>query len=341
MRVVNIHGINDVRLDPAAAVQPGTTDILVKIEACGVCGTDLTFIKGGGAGPHAPVPMPLGHEAAGEVVSVGAAVADIEVGQRVVINPMGNLTNIIGNGGTEGAFTERLLVRDAQIGRNVLQIPDNVSYEMAALTEPLGVAMHGVNRSAAKPGDKVVVFGVGPIGLAAVMWLADRGVKDIVAVDMFPERLERATALGASAVICAATENLRDRLKELHGTQSLLNREVIATDIYIDAAGAPTIVPDVVAMARQHARLIVIAAYRAPVALDLQMMLASEMTITTSIGYPIELEQVLAALPRLSDKLEHLVSHHYPLDDVIEALKVAGGPNVAKVMIHMDGGTQR
>ena len=336
MRVLNIHGVNDVRLDPTQQPQAGKSDVIVKVKACGVCGSDLTYIKIGGIYRKEGGVTPIGHEAAGEVIAVGSAVKDAFVGQRVVINPMNTPSNI-GSGGPEGAFTEHLLVRDARVGDSLLPIPDDVSFDVAALTEPLAVAMHGVNRAQVKPGDKVVVFGCGPIGLGMVLWLADRGIKDIVALDLAPERLERAKALGARAVINPAKENVRARLLELHGTARIFSREAVGTDAYIDAAGAPNILSDVVGMAKYQSRLVVTAAYMKPVTLDLGAMLTTEMTITTAVGYPTEMPEVIAALPRLRDKVRSLISHRFSFDKVIDALGVAGTPGSAKVMVEFEG----
>lgn len=332
MRVLNIHGVNDVRLDPVDPPSPGADDVVVKVKACGICGSDLTYIKIGGIYRKPGGTTPLGHEAAGEVIVAGKGVAGVSVGQRVVINPM-QTPSLIGSGGPEGAFTEELLVRDAKVGESLLPIPEGVPYEVAALTEPLAVALHGVNRSEAKPGDKVVVFGCGPIGLGIVLWLTDRGVKDVVAVDLSDERLARAKALGARAVVNAKSEDLRARLTELHGTERLFSREAVGTNVYIDAAGAPNLVSDVVGMARLHARMVVVAAYMQPVQLPLGTMLTTEMTLTTAVGYPTEMPDVVAALPRLRAKAEAMISHRYPFDRVIEALGVAGTPASAKVMI--------
>ena len=118
---------------------------------------------------------------------MGADVAGIHVGQPVIVNPMMTPSNI-GSGGPEGAFTEELLVREAALGVSILPIPEGISYEVAALCEPLAVAMHGVNRADVKPGDKVVVFGCGPIGLGMIIWLVDRGVTDVVALDLAGRR---------------------------------------------------------------------------------------------------------------------------------------------------------
>lgn len=339
-RVLNIHGVNDFRLDPIDPPHPGAKDVVVKVKACGICGSDLSFIKIGGINRKPQGVTPLGHEAAGEIVAVGDAVRDVSVGQRVVINPM-TTPSTIGNGGPEGAFTEDLLVRDARVGDSLLPIPEDLPYEIAALAEPLAVALHGVNRAQVKPGDKVVVFGCGPIGLGMVLWLMDRDITDVVALDLAPERLERAKALGARATINPAQEDVRARLLELHGSARLFSREAVGTDIYIDAAGAPNVVSDVVRMAKYHSRMVVTAAYMKPVQIDLGAMLSTEMTITTAVAYPTEMPEVVASLPRLREKTAPLISHRFPFDKVIEAFAVAGTPASAKVMIEFKqtGGT--
>jgi 2-desacetyl-2-hydroxyethyl bacteriochlorophyllide A dehydrogenase len=336
MQVLNIHGVNDVRLDPVDPPRPGKSDVVVRVKACGVCGSDLTYIKIGGIHRKPGGVTPIGHEAAGEVITVGSNVKGVSVGQRVIINPM-MTPSYIGSGGPEGAFTEELLVRDARLGDSLLPIPDDLPFEVAALTEPLAVALHGVNRALAKAGDKVVVFGCGPIGLGMVLWLVDRGVTDVVALDLSPERLERATALGARAVINPVKEDVRARLLELHGSARVFSREAVGTDAYIDAAGAPSILSDVISMAKFQSRLVVTAAYMKPVQIDLGAMLTTEMTITTAVGYPDEMPDVIAALPRLRDKVRSLISHRFPFERVIDALDMAGTPGSAKVMIQFEG----
>jgi (R,R)-butanediol dehydrogenase / meso-butanediol dehydrogenase / diacetyl reductase len=332
MRVVNIHGIDDVRLDPVAAPAPGSKDVVVQVKACGICGSDLTYIKIGGIHRRPGGVTPIGHEAAGEVISVGADVKGVAVGQRVVINPM-MTSSYVGSGGPEGAFTEELLIRDARVGESLLPIPEDLPYDVAALTEPLAVALHGVNRAEVKSGDKVAVFGCGPIGLSMVLWLIDRGVTDVVALDLSAERLERARAIGARAIVNPAKEDVRARLLELHGSARVFSRESVGTDAYIDAAGAPNLLSDIVKMAKFHSRMVVTAAYMKPVLLDLGAMLTTEMTITTAVGYPTEMAEVIASLPRLRDKARSLISHRFPFDRVIEAIGVAGTPASAKVMV--------
>lgn len=335
MPVLNIHDVNDVRLDPSEPPVPGDEDVVIKVKACGICGSDLSYIKIGGIMRKPGGVTPIGHEAAGEVLAVGSAVKDVSVGDRFVINPMNTPSNI-GSGGPEGAFTDQLLVQQARVGDSLLPIPDDLPYEIAAMTEPLAVAMHGVNRAEVKPGDKVAVFGCGPIGLGMVLCLVDRGVTDVVAFDLADERLERAMALGAKAVVNPSRENVRARLLELHGPGRVLSRDAVGTDAFIDAAGAPNLLMDVIGMAKFQSRLVITAAYMKPVEINLGMMLTTEMTITTALGYPTEMPEVVAALPRLREKIETMISHRLPLSQVIEGLRIAATPQSAKVMINCD-----
>lgn len=332
MRVLNIHGIGDLRLDPAEPPMPGAGDVVVRVKACGICGSDLSYIKWGGVNRPEGGVTPIGHEAAGEVVAVGHEVKDAYVGQRVVINPM-MTSGFIGSGGPEGAFTEQLLVRDAKLGETLHPIPDDLPFDVAALTEPLAVALHGVNRAEAKAGDRIVVYGCGPIGLAIILWLVDRGVTDVIAIDLADERLERARALGARATINAGREDVHRRLVELHGSHRMYGREVVETDAFIDAAGGKGILGDVLRMAKFQARLVVTAAYSEDIPLNMSHLLTSEITITAALAYPTEMPDVVAALPRIRDKAAALISHRFAFDDVLEGFNVAGTPQSAKVMI--------
>jgi (R,R)-butanediol dehydrogenase / meso-butanediol dehydrogenase / diacetyl reductase len=336
MKLLNIHGVGDVRLDDYTRPEAGPKDVVVKIKAAGICGSDLSYIKFGGMPAEPGGTTALGHEAAGEVIEVGREVEGIAVGQPVVINGMMTPSNV-GSGGPEGAFTEELLVREARLGDSILPIPEGIPYDVAAMCEPLAVAMHGVNRAEVKPGDKVVVFGCGPIGLGMILWLVDRGVTDVVALDLAQERLDRAMGLGARAAFDPTKVDVRAELAKLHGEVPSYGRVGVGTDAFIDAAGAPNILTDVIMMAKWHARMVITAAYMKPIEFPVGRMLTSEMTITTAVGYPTEFPDVLAAMPRLKDKIVTLISHHLPFEQIIDGLKVAAKPDSAKVMIEFEG----
>lgn len=334
MELLKIHGVGDARLDAYERPAAGPKDVVVKMKSCGICGSDLSYIKIGGI-PTPGTITALGHEGAGEVLEVGAEVEGISVGQPVIINPMVTVGNI-GSGGPEGAFTQELLVRGAELGQSILPIPEGISYDIAAMCEPLAVAMHGVNRMEVKAGDKVAVFGCGPIGLGMILWLVDRGVTDLIALDLAPERRERALALGARAALDPTKINLREELVKYHGEAPSYGRVGVGTDAFIDAAGAPNIIGDVIQIAKFHSRLVITAAYMKPIEVPFGRMLTSEMTITTAMGYPTEMPEVIAAMPRLKDKIASMISHRLPLSQVMEGLKIAATPQSAKVMIHCD-----
>lgn len=333
MDLLNIHGVGDVRLDKYQRPEAGPDDVVVKMKNCGICGSDLSYIKFGGI-PTPGTKTALGHEGSGEILEVGAQVEGLKVGDRVIVNPMQTPSNI-GSGGPEGAFTQELLVREAKLGASILPIPEEIPFDIAALCEPLAVAMHGVNRAEVKAGDKVVVFGCGPIGLGMVLWLVDRGI-NVVALDLAPERRERALALGAQAALDPTKIDLREALAELHGEVPSYGRVGVGTDAFIDAAGAPNILSEVVAIAKFHSRMVITAAHMKPIDFPVGRMLTSEMTITTAMGYPTEMPDVIAAMPRLIDKIASMISHRLPLSDVLEGLKIAATPESCKVMIDIN-----
>ena len=113
MRAAIIHGPGDLRLDERPEPAPAPADVVVRVHACGICGSDLGYVAAGGLGaPGAGGRMPLGHEIAGVVARVGSAVRDLAPGDHVVVNPMAAGNNI-GNGGPEGGLAPLLLVRNA------------------------------------------------------------------------------------------------------------------------------------------------------------------------------------------------------------------------------------
>ena len=153
MQLARIHGPNDVRLDEVAVPEPGPNDVVVRVEACGICGSDLGYIATGGTGAPVSEPMPIGHEFSGIVERVGK-----------------------------------------EIGSSIYPVPAHVPAALAALAEPLSVALHGINLVDVTPDDKVAVIGAGPIGLCAVAMLRHRGVKNIAIIDRVDDR-----SLGAGA----------------------------------------------------------------------------------------------------------------------------------------------
>jgi (R,R)-butanediol dehydrogenase/meso-butanediol dehydrogenase/diacetyl reductase len=166
--------------------------------------------------------------------------------------------------------------------------------------------------------------------------LVDRGVTDVIALDLAQERLDRALALGARAAFDPTKVDLKEEIGKLHGTEMCMHKPAVSTDAFLDAAGAPSIPEQVIGMAKYHAKLVITAVYYAPVPLSLGTMLTSEMTITTAVEYPTEMPDVVANMARLKDKIATMISHRIPFENVIDGLKIAGTPNSAKVMVHFE-----
>ncbi len=341
MKSVQTGAVGTVDVVDVERPVPGPKDVLMRIRACGICGTDVGFLHMEGI-PFGPggsmISLPLGHEPAGEIVEVGAEVSGLKVGDRVVVNPQGAPSGIIGCGGVLGGMREYLLIEDAVVGESVAVFPDTLPFDVAALNEPMAVARHCVNRSEARATDKVVVFGAGPIGLGAVIWLKLRGVGHVVVADVIPERLETALAVGADAVIDSSREDVPERLTELHGQgANALGQPRPDTDIYIDAAGVAVVANTAIASGKWGAKLVMVAVHKKPEPIDLGSMLRSEMTIIASQGYPTEIFEVTPELAEHQERFARLISHRVPFSDVERAFQLTLTPGAAeKVVVTFD-----
>ena len=330
MKATVITGPGETQVVDVPDPTVGPSDVLVRIRACGICGSDSLYISMGGLGRGH---MPLGHEPAGEVVEIGSAVTDFAVGDHVVVNPMIAPSGIIGNGGATGALAEYLLIEDAVRGKSLEVVPAHIPFEVAALNEPMAVARHGVNRCEPKPSDKVVIFGAGPIGLGATIAFKSAGVAHVVVADLIPARLEKALAVGADAVINSAEEDVAARLVELHGAGESMFPGKAGTDIYYDAAGAPPVINAALGAAKKGARLCVVAVHKEPVPVDFLNIMSNEITIVGSIGYPDEIFEVTSDIIANWEKYAVIVSHTIPFADVDEALRTASTPGAADKIV--------
>jgi 2-desacetyl-2-hydroxyethyl bacteriochlorophyllide A dehydrogenase len=246
--------------------------------------------------------------------------------------------NQIGNGGTEGGFAHYLLVKNASVGESVYKIPAVLSFEQGALVEPLAVAMHAVNRAKPSRGEKAVVFGVGAIGLGAIVCLRQKGITNIVAVDLSQQRLQRAEQLGASAIVSPTHDDLFGFIAEQQGETDFLGfMPVWDTDIFIDAAGAAPVIKTVVDSCKTGARLVVAGLHRRPVEVDFMLLLSKELSLLGSMAYPNEFPEVIAMLADSAVDVSPMISHRFPLAQFSDAFAVARSPAAgAKVIIEID-----
>ena len=334
MKAAVLHGPRDLRLDDAERPVARPGDVVVKVLAAGICGTDLHFRN---MGPRFARPMPLGHEFAGEVVEVGTDVTSFEAGERVAYNSYNSPADI-GRGGESGGFSAYVVLRevDGHV-QSLCRVPATVSLEHAALVEPISVAEHAVNRAAPKPGESVAIFGVGPIGLGVIMALRWRGIEDIAAFDLSPLRRERATALGARAVFDPRATPPEAALAELRGSASLFGATYPRTDVYIEASGAPRLLSEIAGFCNKGSRIVTLAVQREPVTFDGTKLMSKEISIIGSSGYPSEFPEVMQKLASGAIDPESMISHRFSFSSFLEAFETADDPSrAAKVLLQMD-----
>jgi threonine dehydrogenase-like Zn-dependent dehydrogenase len=199
---------------------PGPDEVVLRIAACGICGSDLHITEdpvpfGVGAG------FVLGHEFAGDIVAVGSEVTHLRIGDRVAVVPMrgcghceacrrGDSARCAEMALIGGGYAEYATVAERQC--HIL--PDDVPLEDGALAEPLSVALHCIVRSGMKPGDRVAILGAGPIGLLVAFWARRMGASRVVVADIHDHQRERALALGATGFALSG-ERLSQNLADL------------------------------------------------------------------------------------------------------------------------------
>ena len=190
---------------------PAADEVLIEVEACGICGSDVQIINVPPGHPSTP-PVIIGHEFVGRVKAVGSAVRDVAVGTRVVVDPdpkcgacescragrPANCTNIVALGVHRDGALAGLVTAPAN---SIYPIADSVRPELAALVEPLACVVNGTNRAAIRPGESAVVFGAGAIGCLFIAVLRASGASRIVAVEPSVDRAPVARAMGADEVL--------------------------------------------------------------------------------------------------------------------------------------------
>lgn len=334
MKVAVLHGSGDLRLDEMRLPAPGPADVVVKVAAAGICGTDLHFRN---MGPRFDRPMPLGHEFAGVIVEVGTQVTSFKLGERVAYNSYNSPADI-GRGGECGGFADYVVLRGVDgHTQSLCRVPESMSLQHAALVEPVSVAAHAVNRADAKPGESVAIFGVGPIGLGVIVALRWRGVEDIVAFDLSPLRRERATTLGARAAYDPRDHAPADLLRELRGSASLFGASYPRTDVYIEASGAPGLLADIASFCNKGSRIVTLAVQRQPLTLDGTKLMSKELSLLGSSGYPHEFPEVMQKLASGAVDPELMITHRFPFSEFSRAFEIANDPaTAAKVLLELE-----
>ena len=301
--------------------EPGPDDLLVKVKACGICGSDIHGMDGS-SGRRIP-PIVMGHEASGLVERCGPAIADWSVGDRVTFDSTiycgecgycrsGHVNlcenrEVLGVSTPEfrrpGAFADYVVVP----GRICHRVPAGVSFEEAAFAEPVSVALHAVNRAGIQPGHSAVVVGAGLIGLLVIQGLKRAGCGEIIAVDLDEQRLDLALKLGATYAIRPGNPDVPGTVQDLLASDG--------ADVVMEVVGINTTVKLAVNCARKGGRVCLVGNLAPEVEFPLQAVVTRELDVLGSCAINGEYPDALAAIASGDINVKTLISETAPLKD--------------------------
>ncbi|ORW31461.1 alcohol dehydrogenase [Mycobacterium paraense] len=306
---------------------PGPGQVLVGVKACGICGSDLHFAAHGdevvemtaqvaaGAGGMAVdlnSDVFMGHEFSAEVLEAGPDTETHPPGTLVTSLPVllsdKGVEPIVYSNSTIGGYAERMLLSAPLL----MPIPNGLDLKHAALTEPMAVGLHAVNKSNIAPGETALVLGCGPIGIAIIASLRARGVENIVAADFSPKRRELATAMGAHQTVDAAQGSPFDTVKPA---------------VVFEAVGVPGIIDDVLRRARPGTRLVVAGVCMQPDTVHPFFAIAKEINVQFVLAYnPEEFGDSLRALAEGEIDVTPLITGEVGLEGVGQAFDDLADP---------------
>lgn len=247
MNAAMFYGPMDVRFERIDIPKPKSGEVLVKVNTALTCGTDIKAYKRGHPAMIKQVPTTFGHEFSGDIVELGEGVSAFKPGMRVVCcnavpcqhcfyckNDQQNLcANLLV---LNGAYAEYIIIPKRMVDLNLLEIPDHLSYQEAALAEPVGTVVHAIRLTAIKPGDTVIVLGTGPLGLMIIRLAFLQGAR-VIALGKGAERLEKARLFGAEETIDMTTfESIEEKCE----TARNLTKEGRGAEVVIEAVGQPS-----------------------------------------------------------------------------------------------------
>jgi (R,R)-butanediol dehydrogenase/meso-butanediol dehydrogenase/diacetyl reductase len=227
MKAAVYHGIRDLRIEEVPESMPGPGEVKVKVKYCGICGSDLHEYL------HGLFPQsPFGHEACGQIVEIGQGVNGFHKGDHVLAFQ-------------KGAYAEYLVCPKER----VIKKPDDMSWERAAVVEPLAGAAYAIEKGGIRPEDTVLIAGCGPVGLMALLGLKAMGVEKIYSTDLSETRRKKAEELGATLVLNPLNDKIPPQIKQLSNGRGV--------DVAVEAVGIEATLKDCLASVRYQGKVIV------------------------------------------------------------------------------------
>ncbi len=316
-------------------------EVLVKVKACGICGSDIHGMDGS-TGRRQP-PVIMGHEASGEIVSVGKNVKNWSTGDRVTFDstvyPLDDWYTLQGlynlsdhrqvmgvsadNFRRHGAFAEYVTVPD----HILYKIPDGVSYEEAAMVEPVAVALHAIKKGAPQLAETAVVVGAGMIGIFLVKLLSQSGLANLIVLDINEKKLEQAARAGANLTFHPEDKTMiTEILKRTHQR---------GADLSFEAVGISNTVGAAINVLRKGGRTVLVGNISKSIEFPLQKVVTSELTILSSCAIRGEYEAVLSLIENGAVNVKDQISEIAPLSEGAKWFSLLGqiNNNLNKVIL--------
>ncbi len=340
MKVAVLYGKRDLRCEEAATPSPGPGEVLIRVQACAICGSDLHGYEG--SHPRLVFPRIMGHEFAGAVEAVGPGVEDIKPGLRVCSDIditcghcgpcLENRQNLCENLKTlgfdrDGAYAEFVIVPAV----NIYPLPENVSYDEASIVQTLGVGYHAVShRANIAAGEKVAVIGAGPIGLGAAMVAKARGA-NVTIVDLLDYRLETALEAGIDAAVNSSRDDLKEKALALTNGKGF--------DRVLECVGGrqEKTVADAISIVKRGGMITIVGTFPGnSVTIPIAFLKDREINITFSRGNFQAFGPCLELISSGQIKAGLVISHRLPLSRVEEGFRLLREKNaqVHKVVLH-------
>ncbi|WEA42842.1 NAD(P)-dependent alcohol dehydrogenase [Priestia aryabhattai] len=329
MKAAVMHGTREISIETLPIPQIDENEVLIKVMAVGICGSDLHYYTQGRIGKYkVEKPFILGHECSGEVVAIGSAVERFRVGDRVAVEPgvtcghceackegRYNLcpdVQFLATPPVDGAFVQYIKMRQDF----VFLIPDSLSCEDAALIEPFSVGIHAATRTKLQPGSTIAIMGMGPVGLMAVAAAKAFGASTIIATDLEPLRLEAAKRMGATHVINIREQDPLNEIKNI--------TENVGVDVAWETAGNPKALQSSLSSIRRGGKLAIVGLpSQSDIPLDVPFIADNEIDIYGIFRYANTYPKGIKFLTSGAIDTKNLVTDRYPLAGTREAMERA------------------
>ena len=340
MKAAVFYAKQDVRVEDRDIPKPGKGEVLIRNRAAGVCGTDVHIFHGEKGASDVNPPVVLGHEYAGEIVETGAGVIDLMVGDHVTIDPniycgvcpacrngkkqMCDHMQAVGVN-FDGGFAEYSVVPAAQC----LKVNKELSFEAAAMSEPLACCIHGIDRAEIKAGDTVLIIGGGAIGLLMLQLAKLQGASTVILSEPVAMRREVALKLGADYVIDPLEKPLTEQLEMLVGTTG--------ADVVIECVGIPQAAVQALEAANRGATVVLFSVPSPDTMLEIHQfdIFKKELTIRGAFVNPDTHLRAVRLLNSGRIRTDSIITHRFPVSETPAAILKQTEKDSIKVLVTM------